>query len=111
MAERNEKSCYINRELSWLRFNERVLDEASDPKVPILEKMKFISIFCSNLDEFYMIRVGSLFDQSQISSYEPDNKTGMDAKEQLQLIFETTADLIKKKTKVYKKVIALFYDF
>jgi len=105
MAERNEKSCYINRELSWLRFNERVLDEASDPKVPILEKMKFISIFCSNLDEFYMIRVGSLFDQSQISSYEPDNKTGMDAKEQLQLIFETTADLIKKKTKVYKKVI------
>ena len=55
-----------NRELSWLRFNERVLEEAADPRVPLLERLKFIAIFTSNLDEFYMIRCGSLYDLSLI---------------------------------------------
>src|SRR5699024_6570284 len=66
-----------NRELSWLRFNRRVLEEAADETVPLLERLKFIAIFTSNLDEFFMVRVGSLFDLSQISPDKIDNRTGM----------------------------------
>ena len=62
-----------NRELSWLRFNERVLEEAADPRVPLLERLKFIAIFTSNLDEFYMIRCGSLYDLSLIDKDDIDN--------------------------------------
>lgn len=70
-----------NRELSWLRFNERVMDEAKEKGVPAFERLKFISIFTSNLDEFFMIRVGSLYDQTFLPKPQIDNKTGMDPKE------------------------------
>ena len=77
-ADKVEKYLYTqNRELSWLRFNNRVLEEAADETVPLLERLKFISIFSSNLDEFFMVRVGSLFDLSLISPEQIDNKTGM----------------------------------
>ena len=68
-----------NRELSWLRFNERVLLEALDEQVPLLERLKFVSIFTSNLDEFFMIRVGSLWDLSLVKGGTVDNKTGLSA--------------------------------
>ena len=93
-----------NRELSWLKFNERVLRIALDPLVPLYEKLKFISIFVSNLTEFYMIRVGSLTDQSLLKNPENDNKTGMSPKEQLNAIFKETKDLLKVKDQIYFSV-------
>lgn len=84
-ADKVEKYLYTqNRELSWLRFNNRVLEEAADETVPLLERLKFISIFSSNLDEFFMVRVGSLFDLSLISPEQIDNKTGMTPAQQLE---------------------------
>ena len=72
-----------NRELSWLKFNQRVLEEAKDSSVPLLERMKFVSIFTSNLDEFFMIRVGSLYDMSLTDNSTIDSRSGMNPKEQL----------------------------
>lgn len=99
-----------NRELSWLRFNERVLDEAKEKGVPAFEKLKFISIFTSNLDEFFMIRVGSLYDQTFLPKPQIDNKTGMDANEQLQEVFKAVAPLYKKKDKIYREVTGLLLE-
>ena len=72
-----------NRELSWLKFNQRVLEEAQDPSVPLLERMKFVAIFTSNLDEFFMIRVGSLFDMAATDPKTVDSRSGMTPAQQL----------------------------
>ena len=82
-----------NRELSWLSFNDRVLDEAADPSVPLLERLKFVAIFTSNLDEFFMIRVGSLYDIVSMGGKAGDSRTGMTAREQLEHIYEAVGPL------------------
>ena len=84
----NDKSYYNNRELSWLRFNYRVLTEAGDTRNPLLERLKFIAITSSNLDEFFMVRVAGLKDQVKMNYAEPDTKTGMTPEEQLSGIGE-----------------------
>ena len=73
--------CYQNRELSWLKFNERVLEEAADTNNPLCERLSFLSIFQSNLDEFFMVRVGSLHDMMLLKNEVRENKTQMTAKE------------------------------
>lgn len=93
-----------NRELSWLKFNERVLEEAQDETVPLYERLKFVSIFESNLDEFFMVRVGSLFDLSVIKSNRIDNKSGLTPDEELKKIFKAVAPLYKQKDKVLDKI-------
>lgn len=94
-----------NRELSWLRFNRRVLEEANGLENPPLERLKFVSIFGSNLDEFFMVRVGSLFDIMQIYPDQVDNKTGMNAAEQLDKIYEHVPELINLKAEIYAGVM------
>ena len=93
-----------NRELSWLRFNQRVLEEAADLNTPLLERLKFIAIFSSNLDEFFMVRVGSLFDVSLISPDEVDNKSGLTSAEQLNKIYTVIPSLIEQKKQLYNMV-------
>ena len=100
-------SCTQSRELSWLRFNRRVLEEAGDETVPLLERLKFISIFTSNLDEFFMVRVGNLFDLSLVSPDELDNKTGLTPAGQLEEIYSVVPGLIEIKNRLYTDVAAL----
>lgn len=95
----------MNRELSWLNFNKRVLYESKDPLTPDFEKLKFVSIFTSNLEEFFRVRVGSLTDLSYVNDANADNKTGMTAKEQLKAIFSKTDELLKEKDSIYKSVM------
>ena len=82
-----------NRELSWLKFNRRVLEEARDQTVPLLERLKFVAIFTSNLDEFFMIRVGSLTDMAAAAPGAVDSRSGMTPAEQLDAIFQAVAPL------------------
>lgn len=93
-----------NRELSWLKFNHRVLEEAQDPSVPLLERMKFVAIFTSNLDEFFMIRVGSLFDMAHTDANTKDARSGMTPNEQLEHIFAEVAPLYKERDKTYAEI-------
>ena len=95
-----------NRELSWLRFNQRVLEEAADESNPLLERLKFVAIFSSNLDEFFMVRVGSLFDLAAVSPEAVDNKTGMTPIQQLRRIYETVPGFIEQKKRIYAGVRA-----
>ena len=93
-----------NRELSWLRFDQRVLEEARDKSVPLLERMKFVAIFTSNLDEFFMIRVGSLYDMVQTDEKHRDSRSGMTPQEQLDAIYEAVAPLYKERDKTYTEI-------
>ena len=97
--------CRENRELSWLKFNDRVLMQAKDPQVPLAEKLNFISIFQTNLDEFFMVRIGSLYDQMLFYPDSKDNKTGMTGLEQLKACLKRTHYLTKKKDRIYENVM------
>ena len=104
MSQKEKKQeCYANRELSWLKFNERVLDEAASHHVPLCERMAFFSIFQSNLDEFFMVRVGALYDQMMADNHARENKTWMTSEEQLQAIFEKTRIISQRKDHIYKQ--------
>ena len=106
MSKNTQKYRYTqNRELSWLRFNQRVLEEAADQDVPALERLKFISIFSSNLDEFFMVRVGSLFDLAHMTPDDTDSKTGWTPSKQLRHIYHTIPGLLTMKKQIYTAVM------
>ena len=99
-----EQGYTQNRELSWLQFNARVLAEAEDENVPLLERFKFLAIFTSNLDEFFMIRVGSLCDMAAVDKGHTDSKSGLTAKEQLHLIYKAVVPLYARRDAAFSDV-------
>ena len=104
-------NVYMNRELSWLKFNERVLEEAENPEVPLCERMTFVSIYQSNLDEFFRVRVGSLQDQMLISKEIRENKTKMTSAEQIRAIIKEVKKLNQRKDKAYEKLMKKIEDY
>ena len=99
-----EQGYTQNRELSWLQFNARVLAEAENENVPLLERFKFLAIFTSNLDEFFMIRVGSLCDMAAVDKEHTDSKSGLTAKEQLHLIYKAVEPLYARRDAAFSDV-------
>lgn len=104
------QQVYMNRELSWLKFNERVLEEAENKKVPLCERLTFASIYQSNLDEFFRVRVGSLIDQMLLGGKMRDNKTKMTAKEQIQAVLHQVTKLNRRKDAVYETIMGQLED-
>ena len=100
-----DQHCYANRELSWLKFNQRVLEEAQDPANPLCERLSFLSIFQSNLDEFFMVRVGSLVDQMLLKKDIRDNKTNLTPEEQIKKILAEVGKLNRRRNVVYDEIM------
>lgn len=100
-----------NRELAWLRFNERVLVEAEAAEVPLLEKLKFIAIFTSNLDEFFMVRVGTLHDLMLMKKHKIDSKSDMTAAQQIDAILAMMPSLYQKRDRIYQTIMSDLRDF
>ena len=99
------REAYQNRELSWLLFNERVLNEAGNPRVPLLDRLPFISIYQTNLDEFFMVRVGTLMQQMRSKKTTRDNKTDLTSEEQVDLILEEVQHLEQKRKEIYEQLM------
>ena len=102
---KENRECYQNRELSWLLFNERVLNEAANPRVPLMERLQFVSIYQTNLDEFFMVRVGTLMQQMENKKTVKDNKTGLSSKEQIKLILKEVERLEQKRKEIYTQLM------
>ncbi|MGB5945272.1 RNA degradosome polyphosphate kinase [Paenisporosarcina sp.] len=105
LFEKDNPAYYNNRELSWLAFNERVLQEAEDERNPLAERLKFLAIFSSNLDEFFMVRVAGLQDQVRVGFQKPENKAGLTPKQQLEKIAQKTHALVKRQSSVYQELV------
>lgn len=105
------QQVYMNRELSWLKFNERVLEEAENKKVPLCERLTFASIYQSNLDEFFRVRVGSLIDQMLLGGKIRDNKTKMTAREQIQAVLHQVTKLNRRKDAVYDAIMGQLEEY
>ena len=106
-----KQNVYMNRELSWLKFNERVLEETENEQIPLAERLSFEAIYQSNLDEFFMVRVGSLVDQMTLSGEVRENKTNMTAKEQIRAVLKKVRKLNQRKDAAYEVLTDKLEEF